>query len=216
MTWTTQVILNFSIAFPAVAGVGRLHNMRRTYIPFVALMIAGLISETVSFFLILSHRSNQLVYVLFSLAEAILLVYQFRRWGSFHKRTWVFHGLVSMILALWIIDFFAIGNIKHFNSFYLIIMSLLIIFLSITHIPERMIEKRNRLMKDPVFLICVALAAYYSVAILVEAFWMYGYKDTKLFRVSIHDLHTYINAACNVIFAIAILWVPTRSRFLQQ
>jgi hypothetical protein len=74
-------------------------------------------------------------------------------------------------------------------------------------------RERKSLLSHPVFLFCISFIIYYFYKVLVEAFWVYGLNSGKGFRMRVYAILMYINAFTNIMYAIAILWIPKRQRF---
>ena len=73
---------------------------------------------------------------------------------------------------------------------------------------------RKKLLKNPVFLICSGFIIYFTYKILIEAFWLYGLKAGKGFRINVYLLLTWINLIVNLIYALAMLWIPKKPQHI--
>jgi hypothetical protein len=63
------------------------------------------------------------------------------------------------------------------------------------------------------FLICNAFIIYFTFKILVEAFWLYGVNESVNFQAMVFDISSYINVFTNLIYALAVLWMPMKRVF---
>jgi hypothetical protein len=54
---------------------------------------------------------------------------------------------------------------------------------------------------------------YFTYSVLVEAFWIFGINHSSVFRNNIYGILSYINLFVNLLFTLAIVWMPTRLVF---
>ncbi|MGV3529794.1 MAG: hypothetical protein ACO1OO_12920 [Flavisolibacter sp.] len=216
MSYWIKVVLAFTILAPAVAGAIRLKQIDRTYLPFLLMIGAGLLSETVSFILIRKGLPNIKVINFYALTGSLLIVWQFKRWNSDVAYRHLFSAIQVLFLLAWLVEALAIQRMNKVCSYYIIGSSFFIVVLSIKTIASILFFEGSQLLKNPKFLVCVGFIIYFSFTILVEAFWVFGLTKSKEFRMSIYNLLYYINAITNIIYFVSILWMPMRLRYIVQ
>ena len=116
-------------------------------------------------------------------------------------------------VLLWLIDCLFVGKFQSAISYYRIFYSLFIAILSIYVINDQInLEKRN-LLKNSVFLICIAFVIYYTFNVVVGLFWLYGLQTSVSFQQGMVDIIIYLNLFANLTYALAVLWMPSKHRF---
>jgi hypothetical protein len=207
--------LGFSIIVPAIIALFRIAVVDVIYLPFIICVWIGLINEVMNFIMPnIFHVSNSINTDIYCLIEALLYMWLFKNFNLFPTRR---HYILIVIIffVVWIIDNFLIQKLSPFDSYFTILYSLTIVFMSITII-NRLIMSNADLLRNSMFLLCIAFVIYFSVMGLVEIFWLYGINASKNFRLNIYRIMAYINLFVNLIFAIAILWMHRKQEFIPQ
>lgn len=216
LSLTTVFILSFSILIGGVIAAFRFSQIQTGYRPFIYLIWVGCINEIISFFLIINHQYNIVNSIIYGLCEAFLLLWFFYNLGIFNRKKILFYLLVILFLALWIVESFFYKSFgARYNSYFSIAYSLSVVLLSITAI-NRLLFEEKEILRNPVFLICIAMIVYFTYKIVIEMFWLYGLKETRNFRISVLTILMFINFLCNLIYALAILWMRKRQAFTLQ
>ena len=213
MSYGLSLVFTFSILIAAVIGGIRFKEIDPAYRPFLILIWVSLINEALSVALAYTIRNNTVNNNVFFLIEAILITWQFKRWKLFNDDNFTYALLNGILVVAWITEMSLFG-IKTFYSYFIILHSFVIVLLSISMI-NRLITRENRfLLRQPIFLICTAFIGYFTFAALTETFWQYGLNENKDFRLRIYHILHYINLFSNLIYALAVLWMPTRPKFI--
>lgn len=215
MNYALIVIMGFSILLPALTGILRIKKSDTMYLPFLLCIWAGLINEVINLaFINILHVSNSVNTDIYCLAEALLYTWLFRNFNLFKNRK-AYILLLAFFCIAWITENIIISNMAAFNSYFTIIYSLAIVFMSIT-ILNRLIVTQVSLVTNPVFLICTGLVIYFSISALTEIFWLYGLNYSGSFRLNIYRIMAYINLTVNLIFTLAFLWMHRKQEFTPQ
>ncbi len=173
----------------------------------------ALVNETISYALISRGSSNAVNANIYVLLEGILYVGQFRTWGAFQKGKWQFRLLIGTLLLVWGIDNFILNHITTFNSLYRIYYSFCLVFLSIDEINRFLARMERALLKNPIFLICIGLLVFYTYKATMEVFYLLKLPFSFTFYDSVNLILTVVNLFVNLIFALAIIWIPTKHRY---
>jgi hypothetical protein len=183
-------------------------------LPFILFLTVGFVCEIISIILIKLKYTNAPVYNVYSLLEAMLLVFLFNRWGLFSRmRTlpFVFYFLLPVAsLSEW----FYRHELSSFTSFFVIGYSFLVIFLSINQLQVVLFTEPFRIYQNPVFLICLGLVLYFTSTVLIEVFWVYGLNGSEAFRKRVVSIFSYVNLFTNLVFLIATLWIPLKPSYI--
>jgi|SRR5436190_2707574 len=216
MTFELNAAFSLSVGIGAVIGWVRVKKTDPAFLPFLILIWLGFTNEVLSIILMKAGYSNAVYYNIFSLLEAIIINWQFRRWGLYRNNNRLYLIIQSLFLVGWITEILTKGSINSFNSYFIICYSTIIVILAINIVNKEMFKEPSSLLLNPVFLVCLGLILYLTYTILVEIFWVYGLNRTKVFRVRIYEIFAYINLLTNLIFAFAILWIPMKRQYILQ
>lgn len=214
MNYLLIEIFSYSIAIGALIGLWRWKQIDPTYLPFVILLCIGLINEalgTILINLIGNNAINSNIYILF---EGWIIVWFFYNCGMLRRPRNIFPGMLIFLTLSWIIDNFLIGDLFHFNSYSRILFSFTFVILSIQQVNRLMSTAKPGLLKHPLFIISTGFIIFFTNKILVEIFWLYGLDASKSFRKEVYQIVSYINLFVNLLFAIALLWIPRKRESL--
>lgn len=213
MNVTLNALFSFSVSIAAVIGWVRFKNIHPTYYPFLLFIWIGFINEIISFLVIQNGHSNNLNNNLFCLLQAVLLTFQFKQWRLFEPSNLFYYIISISFCLLWLLESFVFGSAHRFNSYFMIIHSFVIVLMSISTNNKIMVHESRNILKNSVFIICSSFIIYFTYAVLVEAFWLYGIYSSTEFQKLIIRILTYINLFTNLLYALAILWMPRKKIF---
>jgi hypothetical protein len=216
MSHTLIDILSYSIAFAAIIGLVRIKQIDQVYFPFLLLIWLGLLNEIVSTLTIKYFRTNAESSNIYMLAESLLILWFFKRLGLFTSKKILFYVVGSTFIGGWIVDNFIISSIHAFSSYFGILYSFFIVLMSINIINKLIVEERKRLYRNPVFLIMIGFISFFTYKILIEIFWVYGLNSTDEFRTEVYRIMTFINLLVNLIYALALIWIPRKQEYTLQ
>jgi hypothetical protein len=216
MTFELNAAFSLSVGIGAVIGWVRVKKTDPAFLPFLILIWLGFTNEILSIILMKAGYSNAVYYNIFSLLEALIVNWQFRRWGLYGNNKRMYYIVQFLFVAGWVTEILTKGSIHTFNSYFIICYSTIIVILAINIVNKEMFKEPSSLLMNPVFLVCLGLIMYLTYTILVEIFWVYGLNSTKVFRVRIYEIFAYINLLTNLIFAFAILWIPMKRQYILQ
>lgn len=215
MAYYLRTLISFSILLPALIGIVRYQKAKGSFLPFLLFIWAGLLSESVSFILMQGGQSNVISFNLYTLAEALCILWQFRVWKIFRSFN-LFLLTLAILIAFWIFENFILSSINKFNSYFIVSYSFFIVLLSITCLNKLLLNLESGIIKNSKFAICIAFILYFTYSVLVEAFWLYGLNESAAFRIRIYGIHGIVNLLTNLTYALAILWIRARQKFTLQ
>lgn len=213
MNYTLVVILSFSIAIPAVTGWVRFSRIGPAFYPFLLLLTCGFINEVVSYLLTRNGHSNAVNSNIYALMEGLLITIFFQRMRLFNKFQLFFYLISAFLTCLWITDKLIISNIHQFSSYYSLGASFVYVFMSVSMINRLTLVEQQRLARNSVFIICLSFILFFTYALLVEIFWLYGLTSSGLFRHRVYSIMTCINVGVNLIYTLSILWIPRKQEY---
>ena len=207
------LISSFSILIPAFISWVRFKQIHPTYHPFIFCLWIGCLNEVISYLVTINHYSNALSSNIYVLLEGGLILWQFERWGNFTRKEFFFIFFLVLFVAVWVGENFFISRITYFSSYFRIFYAAVLSLMSINFINSIIVRERRSILRNASFLMCAGFILYYTYKVMVEAFWIYGLNNGSSFRINVYLILMYINLLVNLIFAQAVLWIPTKQRF---
>lgn len=176
------------------------------------LIFLGAVNETVSTFIVYNGGTNAVPLNIYCLGAALLVIWQFERWHLFSSRTFP-RTTMGLFIVIWSVEVFFISGINQFCSYFIIVTSFVITLLSIFMINRLIISERRALVKNPVFIISVGFLIFFAYSFLVECLINKNTGIDQVFRVRMQRIFDVTNLFTNVLYTIAIAWIPSRLRF---
>jgi hypothetical protein len=214
MNYYIATIFSFTIVIAAIIGWIRFSKMDPAFYPFLFLVSIGTINEITSFIVIQHRHSNAVNANIYSLLESLLICWQFKNWNLFYRKEILFYLIVSILIAFWLLENFYLASIFSFDSYFNIIYGLLICIMSMRLINQMVLVDKTNLQSNPIFLICFCFSVFYMYSSLIEIFWIWGLGGSKSFRLNIYRIFYFINLFANLTYAIAMLWIPRKRKFM--
>jgi hypothetical protein len=211
-TYTTVVLMSFSIFIAGIAGIFRFNQIRDIYKPFIYLIWIGCFNEVLSFALAVNGHYTIINGSIYSLCESIFLLWFFKRLGVLQTKA-VLYSLISVFIIIWVVEsFFANQFGTRFTSWSDIFYSFCVVLLSIRAVNDLLFTEKD-LLKNPTFLICIGLMIFFTYEIIERMFRIYGLKNSMEFRSSVGAILTITNFLTNLIYGLAVLWMRKREAF---
>lgn len=210
-SYCLSIALNYSIVIAAVLAIIRFKFIIRSFYPFLFLIWLGFINESVSLFMIFSSGNNALNSNIFVLAEFLLILSQFSVWNFHPKRKYIALAVLGMVI--WAADNFILNTITQNNSLFRAFYSFVIVIFSINQINKIMVYERGSLLKNAMFIICITFLFYYGCKTFVEIFNAFHLGLSRTILWNFWIIMYFVNAISNILFAIAVLCIPTRQEF---
>jgi hypothetical protein len=213
MTDIATFLLSLSLLFPFLTGMIRWRTIRLKYYPLLILFSLGLVSEIFTRYAIVTNTmawttSNNL----YVLVESVLIPFQFMVWGYMSNKRIVFYTLLVLLLCGWIVEYLILGNIDRLHPYFRMSYSLVIVLLSINMLNYLVINEEKDLVKHPVFIICSAFIIFFTYQLVYEGIYHIvsdlGTINTRVLNAAF----SIINCCCNLLYGIALVLVPNKSR----
>lgn len=205
------LVSSYSISIAAIIGVIRFPVIHRSYHPFLLIILLSLINEVVSHLLIYNKTSNAISNNLIGPLDALLWLWQFRRWNAIKR---IIHVTVSlMLLGLWVTENVFLNKLNTFSSVYAIAFSYVIVIFSVRQVSSQINDQRTILLNNAKFLVCCGATLFFTYRILVESFYLQGGQTSDSFLSNVFGILALFNLIVNLLFAMAALWIPVRQKF---
>src|SRR5665647_259127 len=207
-----SIFCSHSILIAAVIACFRIKAVLKDYYPFIFLLWMGLLNETISLFLLYSGHSNAVNSNIFVLLEFLLILYQFYCWSFSRPARFVVITFIG--ISVWLADNFLLNSIQQNNSVFRVFYSFVVLLFSIDKVNQLLIFENSNLKKNAMFLICLTFIFYYGFKACVESFNMIHLGLSRSFLQKLWMILNFVNLITNLLFALAVLWIPTRQRFI--
>jgi hypothetical protein len=214
MSVTLTDISSFTIFAGGFIALYRFSNIEPRYYPFIFLLWIGCINEILSFVLV--HRGmytivNSNIYILL---ESILITWFFKRMRIFDGKSWLFQMFIICILVSWTVENLLVYHLSHYSIYFRIFYSSMIVLMSIVLINYLLLTEYQPVGKNAGFILCVGFITYFLFMVLVNSFWLYGLISSKSFLLYVSKILVFVNLFTNLIYAMAILWIPKKQPYL--
>lgn len=214
MNYYQVVLFSASVFIATVIGWVRFLKTDPASFPFLLCLTFASVNEMISYLVTRLHIDTNLNNNLYILLEALLITWQFRKWGLFMNKTALFLAIQSSITLFWLADNLLLTGLYQLNLYFRIFYSFVIVIMSIHMNNILIFTYRRKLLQSHIFLICSGLIIYFTYKILIEAFWLYGLNSSREFRISVYLVLTWINLFVNIIYALAMLWIPKKPQHI--
>lgn len=213
MSFALLVFFSLSILIAGVLAIIRFKNINPVYYPFIYCIWMGCANEIYSLVLVLNGRSNSVNNNIYVGIEALLLTYFLVKTRLFRAGPRFFYFIATGIVCCWIFENIILHKIFTVSTYFRIAYAFLLVLMSIMVINNLITSTHKKIFSNPVFLICTGIIVYFTFKIVVEVFWLYGLNLSPAFQAVVYDIMNYINLFTNLIFALAILWMPRKQVF---
>lgn len=217
MSSVLMSLLSFSILVPTICSILKLKIAEKNYQPFFVLIFVALLVEITSTILYFQKIGNAAVinfFVLFEFICWLKLFINLRLSNPSHYTSLLIKlGIVGGVL--WIADNFIKGDITAFNVWFKLYYSFILVFLALDHINVLIVYEKKSLLKNASFIFCVGILIFFCYKIFLEIVWQFGYSFSKELLVNVFTIQSFVNAFVNLIYAIAVIWIPTKMYFIR-
>ncbi len=178
------VVINFilsqAIIIPIIVALIRIKKIDRVYYPLLLLLLIGLLSEFVSFACITLFKTNAPVIKIYSLIECCIILYQLYLWKNATRYRHMFIVLGLVCVVFWVVETIIFKNINTFSPYFRVFYAFVIVLLCINQINAMMFYQNVALLKNPVFIICLAFIILFLYQIIYEASYYVGSDKSEV------------------------------------
>jgi magnesium-transporting ATPase (P-type) len=98
--------------------------------------------------------------------------------------------------------------------YFFILYSFALIFFSVSTFNRMVVNERSSIFKNPKFWICLGVIIFYSFFIVYSSTGVtFMYVPSKEFRRGLQDIMVYSNLLVNLLYAVAVIWIPRKKNF---
>ena len=212
LVWYFTNISGWSQIIPVIISIRYYRQLLPELRPIVWLLVAGSINELISYLSIKMLHTNTYSTDIYVLGECLLLLYFFYTiHGRKYKTAYSCLALVSLII--WLSDTFVFHTLHDFNFYFECYYPAVVTFLCIDAINKLIVFEGKDLLKNPYFLILIAILTFYSLrtfCVLFFILWPTGENEVVTVGLFVTGLS---NLFANLIYTIAFLCNHQKPKF---
>ncbi|HTL09641.1 MAG TPA: hypothetical protein VL307_15320 [Chitinophagaceae bacterium] len=212
MNPTVEFLLSMSILIPLSIGIVRWKVIDNSYYPFLYNLVTVLLVELFIKMQTTEAAVNKTINI-FSLIDFCLFAWLFHNWGLFNRNKKAILAIVLGALPVWAGITFFLSGFSHINNAFLLLYSAALIFFSVTTFNKIVVQQRINIFTNARFWICIGIIIFYSFFILTRATDISTgvFKHvSKSFKDNLQLINTYSNLFVNLLYAVAVIWIPRK------
>lgn len=213
MSVTLILVFSLSITLAGLIAALRFKNIHKVYYPFIYCIWVACCNEILTYFIVNENNHNTINNNVYVLLESLLITWFFQRLGLFKKVLALFYCILTALCIVWLMEVFVFSAINKVAVYFRVFYSFLMVLMSVHHINKLITTSKGLLWKNATFLLCVGFVIYFTYKVFVEAFFIYGLGSSLEFQFVIFSILSYINLFSNLLYALAVLWMPKRQAF---
>ncbi|MEP7238744.1 MAG: hypothetical protein ABI685_12790 [Ferruginibacter sp.] len=214
MIYWVSVYMSFTVCIAAVIAAVRFRKLDRVYLPFILSIWIASINEIISFSIAQKGYSNYANNNIYILAEGLLILWQFKNWELFNRAWMLPVGLAIGLVGTWIYEIHSLETLNQLHYYYRLLYAAIVVICSINIQNRLIISHNHRLLTNPVFFICIAYILYFTLKILTDTYWIYNPKSSTVFLTAVFYSMACNNLITNLLFIIAVLWIPRKPDYI--
>jgi len=216
MNDTLRFILSLSIGFAALIGIVRFRKIDKSYYPFLYNVTVAFIVEIICRVLTITGHPDafSVTTSVYSFIDFWLFAWLFHNWGLFNRNKIVFAIIIGFFFAAWLTVVFVTG-ITNPNYYFLILYSFALIFFSVTTFNKVVVHERGNIFSNAKFLICLGIIIFYTFFVVVCAteLSVFSQHISRVLRRNVFQINVYSNLLVNLLYAVAVIWIPRNKNF---
>jgi hypothetical protein len=219
MSVELRYILSLSIIFAVIIGIVRFRKIDRAYYPFIYYVSLAVCIET-AYLILMSNGMIEPIRVMlniYTLFEFGLLAWLFHAWGLFNGNRTFFIGMMIGVFVVWFVITIILGNIsKEGNHYFRILYSFALVLFAVSTFNKMVVNHRGKIFENAQFWICLGIIIFFTFFLLDNAtkISLLKHNVSRRFRGNLQDLIMYTNVLVNLLYAVAVLWIPRKKNFM--
>lgn len=214
---TLRFILSLSIGFAVIIGIVRFRKIDPSYYPFIYNIIVALVVEVLNRILTVTGHPNAFILVLniFSYIDFFLFLWLFHNWGLFNRKKSTFISIAVVFFIIWLLNNILVSGFIRHNLFFFIVYSFALIFFSVNTFNKAVVHERSSIFRNPKFWVCLGIIIFYSffIVVVTTGLSLFMHNVSKEFRRGLWSISVYSNLLVNLLYAVAVIWIPRKKNF---
>jgi hypothetical protein len=219
MSVELRYILSLSIIFAVIIGIVRFRKIDRAYYPFIYYVSLAVLIET-AYLILMSNGMIEPIRIMlntYAFFEFGLLAWLFHAWGLFNGNRIFFISLMIGVFITWFVITLIFGTInKEPNLYFRILYSFALVLFAVSTFNKMVVNHRGKIFENAQFWICLGIIIFFTFFLLDNAtkISLVKHNVSRRFRGNLQDLIMYTNVLVNLLYAVAVLWIPRKKNFM--
>jgi hypothetical protein len=217
MNDTLQFIISLGICFAVIFGIVRFRKIDPAYYPFIYVLGAALITEILCRIITLygSLEGFNIIVNIFSIVDFCLFTWLFHNWGLFNRNKSIFIAIIASFVVAWLCIHLIKYQFIETGFYFFILYSFALIFFGVTSFNKVIVNERKSIFRNAKFWICLGVIIFYSFFIIfcVTRASLFIGGVSEMFERKLHEINVYSNLLVNILYAVAVLWIPRKKNF---
>jgi hypothetical protein len=205
-------VFSFSVFVPAIVALIFFRKIDKSYFPFLYSLWLGSLNEILSYVLMNRQMHTTLNNNIYVLIESVVLAWYFLNKDIITRSNFFF--ILLFLCIVWTGENFIFKSIYLNSTYFRIVYSMVIAVLSIQLVNRIFYEYKRDLYSNPDFILCCCFIIYFTYKALIQSFVIYGSTKDYVFLRKIYDILLYINLGVNLLYTLAVIWMPRKARFM--
>jgi hypothetical protein len=214
MNYWVIALLSFSVFIAAVIAAVRYPRMDPVFVPFTWCIWIASLNEMTSFLLSYNGFSNIPNNNIYILLEGMLILWQFKKWKMFNGVKHLPFFMAVVLGGTWLYEIHNLETLNGLHYYYRLLYATMVVICSININNRLIISHNNKLVTNPTFYICTAYIIYFTMKILTDTYWLYNPKSSTAFLTAVFYSMALNNLVTNLLFTIAVLWIPKKPDYI--
>ncbi|MFT4024629.1 MAG: hypothetical protein QM664_12695, partial [Flavihumibacter sp.] len=151
---------------------------------------------------------------IYDLCEVLLWLWQFKNWGLFADRLWLYRLLLGFRIVSWILlVVFGIG-MGAVTSWSEVMGYFMIAVLAISNLNFIFARNRADFSKSTNFIATIACIFFFCYKVCHQVFFIYGLDKDMQFVRNVYSIFLVINIIYNLLLAYGLLWTDRKQPYL--
>lgn len=212
MIYWISVYTSFTVCIAALIAIFRFRKIDPLYLPFVLCICIGAINEIISFAIAQNGYSNMANNNVYILLEGMLILWQFKRWRMLHQYT--FFIIAVILCGTWLYEIHSWYSLQTLHYYYRMLYAAVVVICSISFNNRLIISHQNKLIMNPGFIICTGYILYFTLKMVCDTWWLYSVKGSTEFLTVVFLTMIGSNFISNLLFTLAIIWMPRKPAYI--
>lgn len=204
---------NYLVIISVIISLFKVNKIDKKFLPFFFLIWLNLLNEILSDLIANYFKTNAPNSNIYVLVSEFFVLCQLQIWSRAKLKRIYSWSLIGILAFIWGYENILYSTLWKFNSYSTIFFYFVIVVFTAQVLSQNIFTRSKGIIGKTIFILCSAFLLKYAVSIVVEIFWLYGANLSDAFLKNIYWIVSYVNLLVNIIYAIAVIWVPKKREY---
>ncbi len=217
MTETLKSILALTCAVPAAAGLIRMKVIEPAYRVLIYIFVAAVLVEVCGIFQETGYLDKDDTWQvdLFTIANVLMHVYFFWKMNVVVNKKIITAIITSLALIYLVSIIYYDGYNGYCTIVAAIFSSIIILCLSIEGVIQYTFSNKTKWFTETISVYCLINILYTAQFVFIFSLRLTSLRANRDLMDGVENIHSYLNAACNLLFTWPILCIPRRKKYMK-